>query len=66
MSTPVVAANAALIRQYFEDEDFWKKYCNKKYELCSSGSFSPSGSLLKALILQSGIGLKTYTGIKLK
>jgi hypothetical protein len=47
-----------LIRQYFKDIDsnsFWIGVCNSNYESCKS--FSPSGVLVKAVILHSGTGL---------
>lgn len=50
----VVAGTAALIRQYFIDKRFWAIYCNSNYSLCTSGAFSPSGYLVKSLILHSG------------
>ena len=62
MATPAAAASAALIRQYFQDPSFWAATCNKSYEICTTGSFSPSGYLLKALLLHSGVGIITPTG----
>ena len=41
-------------RQYFMDERFWARYCNATHDLCSGGAFSPSGVLLKAVLLHSG------------
>ena len=62
MATPAAAASAALIRQYFEDPLFWAHSCNITYAMCSGGPFTPSGYLLKALLLHSGIGIKTPVG----
>jgi hypothetical protein len=50
ISAPVVAGNAALVRQYFEDGHLpctWR-----------SCKFDPSGSLVKAVLLNSGQSLK--------
>ncbi len=43
MATPVAAGNAALIKQYFEDEKFYAHYCDASYVMCQKGAFSPSG-----------------------
>ena len=64
MSTPVVAGIALLIRQYFMDEQFWATICNKLYETCQGGSFTPSGYLLKAMIIHSGKPVKRYSNKK--
>lgn len=50
LAGPVVAANAALIRQYFEEGHF---PCD--FNDCT---FYPSGSLIKAVLLNSAQGLK--------
>jgi hypothetical protein len=63
MATPVVAGNAGLIVQYFQDPKFWKKYCNPVYSLCKA--FTISGPLLKALVLHSGKAVLAYRGSKL-
>ena len=51
MSSPIVAGSAAIIRQYFEEG-----WCNEK-QCCGSKacglSFNPSGSLLKAILMNS-------------
>lgn len=60
MATPVVAGNAALILQYFQDPKFWKSLCNPVYSYCQRGNFSLSGVLLKALVLQSGQAMTAY------
>jgi hypothetical protein len=60
MATPVVAASASLIRQYCEDNSFWSTQCNQLYELCQSGSFSPRGATIKAMIIHSGSELEQY------
>lgn len=62
MATPTAAGNAALIIQYFEDESFWQQYCNKAYDSCQDGAFTPSGPLLKALTLHSGERMTAYNG----
>jgi hypothetical protein len=46
MATPVAAGVALLLRQYFMDDSFWNRFCNKKYRFCSGGSFVPSGFFL--------------------
>lgn len=61
MATPAVAGAAALIRQYFRDDKFWSKTCNKDYDNCKK--FRPSGVLIKALLLHSGQPMSTYKGI---
>ena len=63
MSTPVAAGNAVLVRQYFMDPKFWKAFCNPSYRLCQLGSFSPKGSLIKALLLHSGDQMSLYNGV---
>jgi subtilisin family serine protease len=62
MAAPVVAGTAGLIVQYFQDSKFWKTFCDPAYVMCSRGAFTPSGTLLKALILQSGKPVKGYDG----
>jgi hypothetical protein len=62
MAAPVVAGTAALVLQYFQDPDYWAKFCDPAYDLCSGGAFSPSGTLLKALMLQSGKPVTGYDG----
>eukprot|EP01032_Pedospumella_encystans_P012778 gene12778-14757_t len=60
MATPVVAGTAGLIVQYFQDVKFWKKFCDPQYAFCKV--FTPSGILLKALLLQSGKSVNGYDG----
>ena len=54
MASPAAAGAALLIREYFMDTSnkFWSGLCNSAYKYCKS--FTPSGVLLKALILHSG------------
>lgn len=61
MSTPVVAGTALLIRQYFMDAKFWAANCNAKYKSCADGAFTPSGYLLKALLLHSAEPATQYS-----
>lgn len=61
MATPAAAGAAALLRQYFEDADkkFWTKVCYPSSDaFCSA--FTPSGVLLKALMLHSGDQMSLY------
>lgn len=55
MATPVTAGTAALVMQYFKDQNFWAKYCNRAYTLCAKGAFPPKGALIKALLLHSAV-----------
>jgi subtilisin family serine protease len=67
MATPAVAGAAALLKQYFQDQEgkFWTKACSP-----SSDSFcnalTPSGMLLKALLIHSGEPMSLYHGDKSK
>jgi subtilisin family serine protease len=61
MATPLTAGTVALIREYFMNPSFWSKYCNPRYHLCQSGAFTPSGYLLKALVLHSGQAVALYS-----
>lgn len=61
-ATPVVAGSLALVRQYFQDWQFWALFCNRDYALCKKGAFSPSGSLLKAIAIHSGQAISKYSG----
>jgi len=61
MATPAAAGIAALMRQYFRDKEgkFWTKTCyptSDKY--CNA--FTPSGMLLKALLIHSGEKMSLY------
>ena len=60
MASPAAAGAAALMRQYFMDEKFWKSVCNPTYATCKV--FPPSGVLLKALILHSGTSMDLWNG----
>jgi hypothetical protein len=64
MATPVAAGNAALIKDYFNRNQYWYKYCNKSYRLCrtASSAISISGVMLKALVLHSGQAVSAYDG----
>jgi hypothetical protein len=63
MATPVAAGNAALIRQYFANSSFWFSHCAQFGDHASNAwckPFSPSGVLVKALILASGEPMTAY------
>jgi hypothetical protein len=55
MATPTVAGNAVLIKQYFQDGWFPSGTLNP------ADSFIPSGALLKAMLLQSGVNMDYVT-----
>jgi hypothetical protein len=61
MATPAVAGAAALIRQYFIDKEgkFWTKACSPSSDMFCT-AFTPSGMLLKALLLHSGEAMSLY------
>jgi len=50
MAAPVVSGNALLIRDYFKNA--WPSICTAGFDYCKS--FTPTGYLLKAVILHSG------------
>lgn len=54
MSAPAAAGSALLVREYFSDttKRFWTAVCNSAYRLCLP--FTPSGVLVKAILLHSG------------
>jgi hypothetical protein len=55
---------AALITQYFKDENFWASFCDKNISTaCRNGAFQPTGYLLKALLLHSGTPITTLPGL---
>lgn len=54
MAASFTAGVALLMRQYFEDSNFWATYCDPSFSRCSGGAFSPKGYLLKAAILHAG------------
>ena len=58
MATPVTAGNLLLIRQFFEDSDFWANVCNPNDSQCEE--FNPSASLVKATLLHSGSQVDRY------
>jgi hypothetical protein len=72
MATPAAAGIALLIRQYFIDSQqrlFWLAVCRNTYSWCKS--FTPSGVLVKAILLHSGTAMALYNAggsgdIKLK
>lgn len=52
MSTPVVAGNAAIARQYFREG--WYNTGSKNLTI----GFEPSAALLKAVIVNSAVGME--------
>jgi hypothetical protein len=62
MATPASAGAALLIRQYFMStgSSFWAGVCNKEYAQCKP--FTPSGVLVKALMIASGSTMSLYHG----
>jgi len=62
MATPGAAGTALLLRQYFIDPNskFWRAVCNRNYRSCKS--FTPSGPLIKALLLNSGSRMQLFAG----
>ena len=63
MATPVSAGTAALLIQYFQDENYWHAYCNPNYFLCKNGTFTPKGPTIKALFMHSGAAMTVYQGL---
>lgn len=61
MATPLVSGSALLIRQYFMDSNFWATLCGTEHRNCKDGAFTPSGFLLKSLILHSGQAVPLYS-----
>ncbi len=61
MASPCCAGAAALIRQYFAVDAYWKKVCNPLYPNCASMSIS--GVLVKAIVLHSGTAMIKKHGI---
>lgn len=61
MATPAAAGAAALLRQYFQDHEkkFWTKVCSPSDDMFCQ-AFTPSGMLLKALLLHSGEAMSLY------
>jgi hypothetical protein len=64
MAAPAAAGAAAMLRQYFQDREkqFWTKTCSPSSDLFCT-AFTPSGMLLKALLLHSGDAMTKYHGI---
>jgi hypothetical protein len=60
MSTPTTASNAALVRQYFTDPNFWQTECSRYAPAASCKAFSPSGTLVKAMLIGSGNPMNAY------
>ena len=57
MASPSAAGAACLVRQYFSDSKFWSAVCNAAPIAGSPngcGSFTPSGILVKAALINSG------------
>ena len=61
MAAPVAAGTALLLRQYFMDPTFWSAACNKAYQFCKDGAFTPSGYFLKAVMMHSGHAIRRYS-----
>jgi hypothetical protein len=62
MATPSAAGNGVLIRQYFTGTNtaLWTSMCRQSYSFCRS--FSPSGVLVKAMLLHSGTQMSIFNG----
>lgn len=62
MAAPASAGTALLVRQYFEDKNhqFWLATCSSAYTSCVS--FSPSGVLVKAVLLHAGEPMALFDG----
>jgi hypothetical protein len=62
MAAPSAAGAGALIRQYFIDSNrkFWLAVCNPGYPSCRS--FSPSGAMVKAILLHSCMDMTMFAG----
>ena len=58
MATPAVAGSALLVRQYFSDSRFWSRVCPTGDSQCRS--FTPSGVLVKAVLIHSGQAMQRY------
>lgn len=61
-ATPACAGSAALVRQYFADSNFFSRVCDAGSASSSGGcgAFSPSGVLIKAMMLHSGTQMANY------
>ena len=62
MATPAAAGIALLVRQYFmsSNSSFWTGHCNPADNFCRA--FTPSGVLVKAILLHSGTAMKKFDG----
>jgi len=62
-ATPACSGAAALVRQYFSDSTFFANYCSQGSASSSStgcSGFSPSGVLVKAVMVHAGTQLVLY------
>jgi hypothetical protein len=62
MASPAAAGTAALVRQYFMDSSqrFWTGVCKSTYRSCRP--FTPTGYLVKSIMIHSGIQMTLYNG----
>ena len=62
MATPAAAGAALLVRSYFmsSSSNFWPGMCNTAYSFCRT--FTPSGVLVKAVLLHSGAQMSLFDG----
>jgi len=62
MATPAAAGIGLLVRQYFMSSSsaFWAGHCNLVNSFCRA--FTPSGVLVKAVLLQSGSAMRMFDG----
>jgi len=62
MATPAAAGIGLLVRQYFmsPSSTFWVGHCNPTNSFCKA--FTPSGVLVKAVLLQSGSPMHMFDG----
>jgi hypothetical protein len=60
MATPVTASNAAMVRQYFSNSTFWETECRRYASAATCTAFSPSGVLIKAVLMNSGEPMERY------
>ena len=70
MATPMVASTSVLVKQYFEEQgltsgkDRWNTICKSSYRSCPAVSTSVgyvSGPLIKAILMNSGEGMRATT-----
>jgi hypothetical protein len=57
MAAPVVSGSAIILREYFMEH--YLKVCHTHYTYCKA--FTPSGYLLKAVLIHSSIPVKSYS-----